>query len=123
MEIEKRLGQLTEQGAVAQVPTQGGLLEVTLAAAALVPGPALRWCGIWPEHQGHVYTTRYTKAQLGAGGRDIYFYRGGNLVVGVTTLLESGLNTDEAQEALQAWRAALAGSGAGSKFEEFFQTA
>ncbi|MBU0847694.1 hypothetical protein KKH23_10950, partial [Patescibacteria group bacterium] len=86
-------------------------IELTLAGALWredEEGTYLRWCAIFPEHQGHIHHLYYDKAVLDNDGRDILFYRGGELVAGVVPYIESNLPADDVHEALARWKDAVA---------------
>lgn len=123
MNVKDRLEQLIAEGGVIDIIGQG-TTELTLARAAWLANPTrLRWCAIFPEHQGHVHETRYDKAVLDNGGRDVLLYRGGALVATVVPAMEATLSTDDVRDALVRWRARLAVPGNQAQFEEFFEEA
>ena len=85
----------------------GQLFELTLAAAMRTAKPTgLRWCGIYPEHQGHVHDLRFADAALDNDGRDVVFRSAdGDVVAAVVPLAESGMDYAEARDNLGRWQA------------------
>ena len=127
MTPKERIDQLIENGGILQLlPSPGAAViqEFTLAGALWLARPArLRWCPIFPEHQGHIHETRYNTAELANGGRDVLFYRGKQLAFSVVPYLEAALNTDEVRAALAEWRARLKLFDNDKNFAEFLATA
>jgi hypothetical protein len=56
---------------------------------------ALRWCAVFPEHQGHVHWLKYSSVE--ENGRDVLFYDDDkNLIAAVVPFEESTLDLEEA---------------------------
>ena len=125
MKTEERLAQLIEHGAVIQVNLQEPSVDIALllAAAVMLEEPKrLRWCAIFPEHQGHVHEVAYDEAVFEAEGRDIAFMRGEDIVMYVCPYEESTLDLEPARDGLAEWRGMLARHTNVAKFKEFFET-
>ncbi|WP_442510558.1 hypothetical protein SH528x_002183 [Novipirellula sp. SH528] len=125
MTPEQRLEELIAHGAAIQLPLHDQpMLTLTLAGALWLTDPKrLRWCAIFPEHQGHVHELRYTRTDMMNDGRDIAFYRGPDLVAGVVPYEEGDLETDEVRAALAAWRDQLGRYDNVAQFAEFLEMA
>jgi len=122
MTPEKRLTQLIGEGAV--IAIMDPEVEITLAGALWVKEPdALRWVGVFPEHQGHIHETEYDEARLANDGRDVLLYKDGALVAGIVPYLESTLPSDDVREALAEWQAQLSTFGNAEEFAGFLQNA
>ena len=118
----ERLAELIRHGATIKIMDPA--VTLTLAGALWQTHPTrLRWCAIFPEHQGHIHETRFDRNEFNAGGRDIGFYRGDQMVAYVCPYEESGLDFDEVREALSRWRAVLVAHGNVADFTEFLAEA
>ena len=98
-------------------------LTLTLAYAELLPAPKrLRWCAIFPQHQGHVHELRYTRATHDA--RCFTFYHGPQLVAEIMPYAEQReLPHQEVRDALDRWRTLLARNGNAAEFAGFIKDA
>lgn len=121
----KLLDDLVRRGATIQVFTPGGkAFTFVLAKCVMLSKPTrLRWCGVFPEHQGHVHETPFSRVAQEAGGRDLAFYKNGEMVAYVCPYEESGLSIDTARDLLAQWRAGLAKFNNQQNFENFFEDA
>jgi hypothetical protein len=124
MEIAERLTTLIEHGAAIQVFTPDDRLHtLTLAGAVWLDNPTrLRWCAIFPEHQGHIHETAYDDIET-HHERDVAFYRDGEMVAYVCPYEEGPLPLDAVREALGKWRAILAQYNNAELFEDFLDNA
>jgi hypothetical protein len=119
MTITERMEQLLEHGATIQLV--GRNLTLTLAGCHILTGPSrLRWCALFPEHQGHIHETPYTRITLVAGDRDIAFWQGKRMIAYIAPFEESGLSLDSVVAVLAKWRAYLNENDNAVQFENFF---
>lgn len=125
MTIEKRLEELIHHGASIQCLYLGlNFPCLTLAGALWLTGPRrLRWCAIFPEHQGHLHETEYDEVKLVNDGRDLLFYENGNLKFGIVPYEESCEDIHAIRNALQKWQALLKVGNNKAEFEDFLTTA
>ena len=122
MTPQERMTKLIEHGAAIQLLAPYPRLTLTLAGALWLTKPKrLRWCAIFPEHQGHVHETRYTRVEV-IHGRDIAFYQGGAMVAYVVPYEEGLLPVDGVREALVEWRALFTKHDNTANFAEFLRT-
>lgn len=123
MTVEQRIAELVDQGATMQLAGPYPDVTYVLAHAAIMDGPSrLRWCPIFPEHQGHVHETPYNYATL-VHDRDVAFYQGETLVGYIAPYEESTLEVDSVIENLAAWRQGLEVYDNKIRFLEFFENA
>jgi hypothetical protein len=121
MTVQTRLAELIEHGAAIQLTDPR--ITLTLAGALwLIKPRRLRWCAIFPEHQGHIHETRYTRTEI-YHGRDIAFHQGRVMVAYVCSYEEGPLPVEEVREALARWRDLLGKHGNVAEFAEFLAEA
>ena len=125
MTVRERLAQLVGEGAALQVRLPGHAMVVyLLAAISRKQSPTrLRWCAVFPEHQGHVHETAYDRAELVAGGRDVAFYRGDHLVLYVCPYAEAEHEIADMRELWDEWTFKLGQFNNAERFDEFFELA
>ena len=125
MTHQERLAELIEQGATIQLtPDDGPMMTLTLAGALWLTLPnRLRWCAIFPEHQGHVHETEYHTVKFVNGERDIAFYRDGRIFFYIAPYIESPLDENEVREALAKWRDRLGRYNNAEQFADFLKEA
>lgn len=104
MTVRTKLKKLIEHGAVIKVLAPGVVVpELTLAEVLWYTDPErIRWCAIYPEHQGHVHETEYDEVTI-EHNRDVAFYKDGVMVAYVCPYEESGLPDEEVRDALTGW--------------------
>ena len=96
-------------------------LEFTMADARWLDNPKrLRWCPIFPEHQGHIHETEYDEV-INDYDRDLSFKLKGKQVLSICPYEESGLNSEDVVEALARWRALVGAYNNAENFREFFE--
>ena len=125
MTIQERMEELIKAGATISVhfPNEIGAHSMLLAGVAWLREPTrLRWCAVFPEHDGHFHETHYDNAALVAGGRDVAFYAGERLIVHVCPYEESGGNLNVLRDTLIEWRNLLDKYNNTAKFEEMIST-
>lgn len=114
--------QLVAGGAAYQYFLPGGGGTVALGGLQWHPN-RVRWCGLFPEHQSHVHETLYDKAKVEAGGLGVGLYRGKQLVGYLTTIEESGLDTDTTRDAWAEWQHMVSLHNNAVEFEDFLKEA
>lgn len=118
--------QLIEDGAVLAVTPDGlggDRLELLVGGAQWLTRPArLRWCAVFPEHQGHVHETAYDRL-IAHHGRDVALMKDGVMVGYLCPPEESDLVVEEVQDRWADWQARLAIEGNQAELEEFLTEA
>ncbi|QDS91885.1 hypothetical protein FF011L_06210 [Roseimaritima multifibrata] len=124
MNTDELLTKLLDGGAVLGLlrPVSG---DFWLAAAKWLPddgdGPSLRWCPMFPEHQGHIHHTRYTKAT--AKGDYLLMYLGDDYVGGIGPALEFDIDRVQYANTRARWLERLAYGDNQARFADFFNNA
>jgi len=123
--IRERLGKLIENGAAIQLLFEDAPMKTLLLAGALwrQNPTCLRWCAVFPEHQGHVHETSYSEVRLENDGRDIAFFEDGRMVAYVVPYEESGHEVDAMRENLGEWQYLVSRYKNAVLFAEFLETA
>lgn len=122
MTPRKRMAELIEHGAVLSF-TDGRLPELTLAAVRWYKKPLrIRWCAIFPEHQGHVHENEYDRVEV-YRERDVAFYDAdGRMTISVCPYeYAAKLDPDVVLRALTEWRQTLALHNNVEQFRQFFE--
>lgn len=121
--MQTEIDKLLAYGATLQLFDPGELPTMLLAAAVLKTNPPrLRWCAVFPEHQGHVHELAYDTVQ--AEGAGVSFRnKSGGLVGYIGPYDDSPLEEGPTKELLQRWRAGLAKFSNQADFEQFFNEA
>jgi hypothetical protein len=105
--------------------TAGSTLDHNLAAVAWVSDPdgtpLLRWCPMWPTHQGHIHHTRYDT--IAADGVYVNLSYRGQWVWGCGPAHEFGVDPNEYQDTRSRWLALLSDDVAAEGFADFFKHA
>jgi hypothetical protein len=125
MTIQERIKELIQAGAAISIhfPDDPRPLTMLLAGAAWLQNPPrLRWCAVFPEHDGHIHESEYEEARLEASGRDIAFYAEGKLFLYVCPYEESGKDLRAYRDTLAEWRDLLSRYDNARKFEEMINT-
>ncbi|BAM04431.1 hypothetical protein PSMK_22720 [Phycisphaera mikurensis NBRC 102666] len=105
------------------MPT-GTHLDFILATVRWLDDPQrVRWCAIFPEHQGHVHEAPYDELVIEAGGLGVGLRRDGKRAGYICPIIESGLDHDEAVAALAEWRHLLARHNNQQQHEQFLDDA
>ena len=126
MTVKERMDELIKNGAAITVAAPGGRRTLTLLLAGVVwlQRPLmLRWCAVFPEHQGHIHETYYNNVRLVADGRDIGFYLEDELVLYVCPYEESGEDINAYRDTFIAWQAGLREYNNEAQFDDFLKTA
>jgi len=104
MDYKKYINEIVKTGATLNLlePLEPSI-EVVLGSVVWLDNPvALKWCTPFPQHQGHVHILDYDSVKT-EWDRDVLFFRGDVMVAGITTSIESGLNTDKVLEVVAEW--------------------
>ncbi len=121
--VEETIRGLVDAGAALQIYFPGAdPLTFLLAKLVLVDGGTpkrLKWCAVYPTDQHHVHSTKYTTVALAAGGRDVVFTDGGQMIAYMTPIVESNLG-DGARNLHDAWVNTLSVVGNQKQFDDFF---
>jgi len=123
--IRDRMIELIKKGASLQVLLPDTPMVTFILAGVLwrTRPIRLRWCAIFPEHQGHIHETPYNKVRLINKGRDIAFYRDEEIVLYVAPYEESGLDLGPVIETFADWQQQLRRFNNEEQFAEFLETA
>lgn len=123
MTVQERLKELVEAGAIASVSFSDGHrpLYFLLGAAVWLQNPArLMWCVAFIDSGRGGHETLYDAVKLEAGGRDVGFYVGEELVLYVCPIEESGLDITAYRDTFIRWRNYLSEGTNAADFEEAF---
>lgn len=118
------LENLISHGAVIKVfPVGIDVPELTLAEVLWYTNPSrIRWCAVFPQHQGHVHETEYDKVRI-VHDRDIGFYKDGGLVAYVCPYEESGLPDEDVRDVLAKWSVLVGHPWNKGRLKEFIEMA
>ena len=123
MTPQERMAELIEHGAAIQLLAPYPRLTLTLAGALWLTDPTrLRWCAIFPQHQGHIHETEYDEIKV-IHDRDIAFYHKGEMTFYVCPYEESEEDLDAIRDALGAWRVLLGKYTNVDQFADFLRNA
>ena len=112
-----------------QLAREGGTIQIfdphsTLTLAKVEWGDnRIKWCAIFPEHQGHVHEFEYNRVTLFNDGRDVAFYAGKKMVAYICPYEEGGLPLDDVREVLAEWQRLMSLPNIAEEFELFFEEA
>ena len=85
------------EGAVFMPP--GTHLDYIIATVRWLDNPPrVRWCSIFPQHQGHVHEAEYDELVIESGGLGVGLRRSGHRAGYICPIRESGLDYDDAME-------------------------
>lgn len=119
MTPQERLTELLRHGAA--MFTVQTMSHLMMATAKWEEDPqALKWCGMFPSHQGHIHRVKYTKVELMNDDRDLVFYNGKDIIATIEPFEVTGLSKDMVHTLMSEWKWMLGRYTNQDKFNQFF---
>lgn len=106
MTPQERIQQLLEQGAAYGIRNEnvGESMAFVLGGVQWPRPGVMRWCAIFPEHQGHVHEAKFDRLTLEANGRDVALWQGERLASYVCPIDDGFLESDGPLASFAKWR-------------------
>ena len=121
MTKEKMLKKLLRRGAVLWFRESNSL--TTLARVMwLDKQKRIRWCGVFPQHQGHVHETPYDSVEV-ENDKALIFNAGEKSAFYIVPYDDNLLDPQRVKDTLDKWRSAMAVEGNEARFNTFFDEA
>lgn len=123
MTPQEKMKELLDHGAVIAF-IDGRVPELTLASVQWLENPTrIRWCAIFPQHQGHVHDTEYNRVAIVNDLYLVFYDAAGEMEMCIGPYEEAARNTDEIREALANWRQTLSLNNNTEQFKRFLEDA